>query len=129
MRASTAEQIATLGSELNANQYRIVRLAAQYDSELDWFTDGYASPATGIAQTLDIHSSTAREWIRVGHALDELPLIDQAFSSDRLSYAKARILTRWATPDNERELLALAADRARCNAARRRRARVRRRRS
>jgi len=29
-----------------------------------------------------------------------------------LSYAKSRILTRWATPDDERELLALAAERS-----------------
>ena len=112
MHASIVDEIAELGSELNANQYRLVRLAAQYDIELEWFAHGFASPATAIAQTLDIHSSTAREWIRVGHALDSLPLIDQEFRSNRLSYAKARILTRWADPDNEEELLELAADRS-----------------
>lgn len=112
MHAPIVEQIAALGSELNANQYRLVRLAAQYDIELEWFAAGFASPATAIAQKLDIHSSTAREWIRVGHSLDSLPLIDQEFRANRLSYAKTRILTRWADADNEQELLDLAVDRS-----------------
>lgn len=112
MHAPLAEEIAALGSELNANQYKLVRLAAQYDIELEWFAEGFSSPSTAIARTLGIHSSTAREWIRVGHALDSLPLIDQEFRANTLSYAKARILTRWADADNERELLELAADRS-----------------
>ncbi len=112
MHSSTVEQIAALGSELNANQYRIVRLAAQYDTELEWHRRGFANPAMAIAQMLDIHTGTAREWIRVGHALGDLPGIDEAFRSNRLSYAKARILTRWALPENEQELLGLARDRS-----------------
>lgn len=105
------DEIASLGNELNANQYRIVVLAATFDTGLDWFRHGYANPATAIARALDIHTSTAREWIRVGHALDFLPGIGEAFANNSLSYAKARILTRWANPDNEDELLALAQDR------------------
>ena len=112
MHAPIVEQIAALGSELNTNQYKLVRLAAQYDIELEWFSDGFTSPAVAIARTLDIHSSTAREWIRVGHALASLPRIDQEFRVNRLSYAKTRILTRWANADNEQELLDLASDRS-----------------
>lgn len=108
MTSSIVDEIAALGSELNTNQYKIVRLAADYDRKLEWFTQGYATPAMAIARTLDIHTSTAREWIRVGHALDTLVLIDEAFASNELSYAKTRILTRWAEPDNEQELLDLA---------------------
>lgn len=111
MFKSIVEQIAALGTELNANQYRIVRLVARYEASLEWFDQGFASPAMAIARTLGVHTSTAREWIRVGHALDVLPLIDDAFASNRLSYAKARILTRWADPENEQELLDLASDR------------------
>ena len=111
MHAPLVEQIASLGIELNANQYRVVRLAAQYDGTLEWFHDGYKSPAVAIASALDIHDSTAREWIRVGHALDELPLIHDAFATNTLSYAKARILTRWALSENEADLLELAHDR------------------
>lgn len=39
-RAPLVEQIAALGVELNANQYKVVRLAAEYDTTLEWFHDG-----------------------------------------------------------------------------------------
>ncbi len=111
MHSSTVEELVALGAELNANQYRLVCLAARYDTELDWFRLGFPNPAVAIAAVLDIHSSTAREWIRVGHALAGLPCIDEAFRTNCLSYAKARILTRWADDDNEEELLELARSR------------------
>ena len=111
MHAPLVEQIASLGFELNANQDKVVRLAAEYDATLEWFHEGFKSSAVAIARALDIHDSTAREWIRVGHALDELPLIHEAFASNVLSYAKTRILTRWADSENEADLLELAHDR------------------
>jgi len=111
MHAPLVEQIASLGVELNSNQYKVVRLAAEYDTTLDWFHDGFKSSAVAIASALDMHDSTAREWIRVGHALDELPLIHDAFATNALSYAKTRILTRWANSENEADLLELAYDR------------------
>ena len=111
MHAPLVEQIASLGIELNANQYKVVRLAAEYDATLDWFHEGFKSSAVAIASALDMHDSTAREWIRVGHALDELPLIHDAFATNELSYAKTRILTRWANADIEADLLDLAYDR------------------
>ncbi len=111
MAPSLVEQIASLGVELNANQYKVVRLAAAYDTTLEWFHEGFKSPAVAIAHALDIHDSTAREWIRVGHALDELPLVHDAFVTNTLSYAKTRIVTRWADSENEVDLLELAHNR------------------
>lgn len=108
---SAVDQLIELGFELNANHYRVVHLAARYDEELDWLRQGLESPAAGIANRLQIHTATAREWIRVGHSLRDLPLIDAAFGANEISYAKARILTRWADPDNEAQLLTLAENR------------------
>ncbi|RMH83560.1 MAG: hypothetical protein D6683_02195, partial [Actinomyces sp.] len=48
------------------------------------------------------------EWIRVGRALRSFPIFDEAFASRRLSYAKVRILTRFADPRDEEELADLA---------------------
>ena len=109
---SVADQLLKLGADLNANQYQAVHLAAQYDDQLEWLQHGHNNPAAGIANQLQIHASTAREWIRIGHALRELRTIDAAFRSNEISYAKAQILTRWADPDNEQQLLALAAERS-----------------
>ena len=47
MHTSLVDQIASLGVELNANQYKVVRLSAQYDVTLEWFNDCllYTSPS------------------------------------------------------------------------------------
>jgi hypothetical protein len=110
--SSTGEELAALGWEINANQYRVVHLAARFEEELDWFRRGHKSASGWIASQLEIQTSTAAEWIRVGHALRHLPLIDAAFAAQEISYAKARILTRWADEDNEARLLELARTRS-----------------
>lgn len=51
---------------------------------------------------------TAREWLRIGRALRDLPVVTEAFGSGRLSYSKVRALTRVATPSSEVELCELA---------------------
>ncbi len=109
---SAGDQLIELGFELNTNQYQAVHLAARYDDELEWLHQGLKSPAAGIADRLQIHTSTAREWIRIGHSLRDLSMIDAAFRANEISYAKARILTRWADPDNEEQLLTLAENRS-----------------
>lgn len=105
---TTVDQLAALGWEINANQHRAVHLAARYDDELEWFHQGFKSPAAALSSRLQLHTSTAREWIRVGHALRHHPLIDEAFRNNGISYAKVRILTRWVEPDIEEQLLTLA---------------------
>lgn len=69
---------------------------------------GSPTAAHYLADLADIEVCTAREWIRVGRRLRELPATADAFASRRISYAKARALTRFATPENELELLAIA---------------------
>lgn len=108
---STGGQLLALGWEVNANQYRLVHLAARFDEELDWYRQGLKSASHWIAQKLGVGSGTAREWVRVGHALRGLPLTDAAFAAQQISYAKARIVTRWADADNEERLLRLAHER------------------
>ena len=108
---SAFEQLVELGRDINANHYKAAYLAARYDTELEWFHQGLKNAALGIARELDIHTSTAREWIRVGHSLPELPLINHAFANNTISYAKVRILTRYANNDNEQQLLDLAVER------------------
>ncbi|MCB0991123.1 MAG: DUF222 domain-containing protein, partial [Acidimicrobiales bacterium] len=90
---------------------RLVHLAARFDDELEWLRQGVKSASQWIADRLQIRSATAREWIRVGHALRHLPLIDAALAAGEISYAKARILTRWADVDSEAQLLGLARER------------------
>ena len=109
---STADELLAIGWAIGAHQYRVVHLAARFDEELDWYRGGYKSASHWIAEQLQIQSSTAREWIRVGHALRYLPLVDAAFAAQQISYAKVRILTRWTDEDTEERFLALANERS-----------------
>ena len=51
---------------------------------------------------------TAREKVRVAHALKTLPLIAEAFSKGEISYSKVRAMSRIATSENESNLLTIA---------------------
>jgi hypothetical protein len=96
------------GARWSARQHELVRAIAALDSSREWLEDGAPTCAHWVARALDIEVSTAREWLRIGHALEILPLIDRAFASGRMSYSKVRAITRVATPDTQEELCELA---------------------
>lgn len=105
--APSTRRLIELGRRLNDAQYELVIAAAAFASGDEW-RDHAPAAAHWIADHLDVHLGTAREWIRIGTSLTELPSIDDAFGQGRLSYSKVRVLSRVATPDNERELLEIA---------------------
>jgi len=105
---SLREELVDAGARWSAGLRVLVRLAAELDRSLEWAVDGAPTCAHWIAEALDVEVSTAREWLRIGRALDDLGVIDGAFAEGRLSYSKVRALTRVATPDSEQELCALA---------------------
>jgi hypothetical protein len=102
------EQVLAAGRWAAAGQQRLVHVCAALDSSGEWAFDGAATCAHWIADALDVEVCTAREWLRIGRALDELPVVDDAFTNGRLSYSKVRALTRVATPEHEEELCAVA---------------------
>ncbi len=90
-------------------QYRLVILAAAFADSTEWVADA-STAADWLAGVADVEPCTAREWIRIGRRLAELPALADAFATGRVSYSKVRTLTRVATADNETELLAIAVD-------------------
>jgi hypothetical protein len=105
---SIRDEVVRAGAHLAASQYGIVRLAAELDASGEWSIDGSPTCAHWIAAALDVEVSTAREWLRVGRALNTLPMIDALFEQGQLSYSKVRTLTRAATADSQAELCELA---------------------
>ncbi|MEL7210871.1 MAG: DUF222 domain-containing protein, partial [Actinomycetota bacterium] len=97
-----------MSDSLARNQHELVVLAAEFADSAEWVLAGAANPARWLADASDAETCTAREWIRIGRRLRELPAIADAFADGRLSYSKVRTLTRIATPDNEAELVDLA---------------------
>src|SRR5690348_553461 len=95
---SLREEIIAVGRRWSTAQRRLLELVVALDDSRQWEADGAPSCARWIADALDIEVCTAREWLRIGRRLTELPAIGAAFVDGRLSYSKVRTLTRVATP-------------------------------
>ena len=103
-----AQELSTLTEALARCQYRLVGASADFADSDEWVAAGSPTAAHYLAELADVEVCTAREWIRVGRRVRELPATADAFAARRLSYAKVRALTRFATAENELELIALA---------------------
>lgn len=106
----TAHQIRQLGRRLHRLRHELITTLTTYDLTGHWALSGAPTCAHWIAHELGICTGTAREWLRVGHALGDLDQISAAFDDQRLSYAKVRELTRVAIdhPDHQTELIGIA---------------------
>ncbi|MEW5749002.1 MAG: DUF222 domain-containing protein [Candidatus Thermoplasmatota archaeon] len=103
-----AQEIATLSAHLDAATHRLLQCIRSFDETGGWYEQGAISCAHWLTWRVGWDPGTARERVRVARALGKLPLIDDALATGALSYAKARALTRVATPENEASLLAMA---------------------
>ena len=110
-RARSAElepQIIKLAGEINAADYRFLKLLAEFDDNHGWWGDGIKSFAHWLNYMIGLNEVVAREKVRVARALNDLPLIDEAFRLGKLSYSKVRAITRIGTPNNQDFLLMIA---------------------
>ena len=105
---SLRSAVVAAGARWSAGQRQLLRLVRELDVSGEWSCDGAATCAHWVADALDVEVCTVREWLRIGRALTDLPVIDGAFDDGRLSYSKLRALTRIATPANEAELCDIA---------------------
>jgi hypothetical protein len=72
-----------------------------FDTAKCWQRDGATSMSSWLAARYHLAWGTAREWVRVAHALRELPRIAQAYAAFRLSWDQLRPLTRFATAETD----------------------------
>jgi hypothetical protein len=103
-----SREIANLAAHMDAATHRLLTCIRQFDEAGGWHEQGAFSCAHWLAWRVGLDSATAREKVRVARALGKLPATDEALRVGKLSYAKARALTRVATPDTEAKLLELA---------------------
>ena len=85
-----------------------LRAVAAYDEPRLWEADGATSMSAWLAARYGLARGTAREWVRVAHALWELPAIAEAYARGRLSWDQLRPLTRFAEPESDGELASRA---------------------
>ena len=93
---------------LNAQSYQALLLVRVFDERYGWAKWGCASCAEWLVWSCGLSLSAARERVRTANALRGLPAISAALAGGRLSYTKARALTRVATERDEDLLLAYA---------------------
>jgi len=104
-----ADEITLLAGQINAANYRLLKLIATFDDREAWIGGGtIRSCAYWLNWKCGIALGPAREKVRVAHCLANLPLIDAAFAAGEISYSKVRAMTRSATPENEDFLLLIA---------------------
>src|SRR5260221_2270517 len=95
------ERICELAGHLAAGTCRFLQLVAESDARRGWACWDLPSCAAWLAWKCQVAPGTAREQVRVASALAGLRVICSEFAAGRMSYAKARALTRVATPATE----------------------------
>ena len=102
------ERICELAAHLAAGTCRFLELVAEFDARRGWECWDLPSCAAWLAWKCQVAPGTAREQVRVARALADLPVIHAEFAAGRMSYAKARALTRIATAATETDLAEIA---------------------
>lgn len=101
-------RLTTQAAIVAAETAGFLRLLAAFDRRNGWHGDGVRSCAHWMNWQLGTSTRTAREQLRVAHALEQLPQISAAFESGSVSYSRVRAITRIALPETEDHLLMLA---------------------
>jgi hypothetical protein len=102
-----ADEIAELSAHIDAATWRLLKAISEFDRREGW-AGGFLSCAHWLSWRAGMDLVTAREKVRVAHALERLPRISEAFRQGRVSYAKVRAMVRVATERNEEDLLNIA---------------------
>jgi hypothetical protein len=100
-------EIGELAAHIAAATCRWLELVAEFDRRSAHEAWGFHSCGAWVAWRCSVDPRSAREHVRVAHALEELPFVREKFSQGELSYSKVRAITRIATPEIEDELVEL----------------------
>jgi hypothetical protein len=103
------DEITELAAHIHAATYKLLVLIREFDERGGWNCGATKSCAHWLNYRCGIGLGAAREKVRVARALEELPLISEAFRKGEISYSKVRAITRAAKPENEDYLLYIAA--------------------
>lgn len=89
-------QITELCGYIYAATHHLLELIREFDEQQHWAELGFQSCAHWLNFKCGFGMNSARERLRVAHALGKLPKIDEAFSNGTLSFSKVRAMTRVA---------------------------------
>src|SRR5207248_6407193 len=102
-------EIVELATQLTSATARLLVMIGEFDAAEGWRDWGMRSTAHWLSWKCGLGMTAGREQVRVARALRALPLVAAAFADGRLSYSKVRAITRFATVDDEADVVAIAA--------------------
>ncbi|MEQ1786605.1 MAG: DUF222 domain-containing protein, partial [Acidimicrobiales bacterium] len=95
-RAHAIEQLSALRCATTAEMLSVIAAA---DAAEDWRVDGCTGMASWLAMTLHVSLPTARTWVRVARALEELPRLRAGFAEGVISWDQIVAVTTFATAE------------------------------
>jgi hypothetical protein len=98
--SEAAEQLAALMAAASAELLDVIRAIDRKES---WRDDGATSTVGWVVALLGVSYATAKEWVRVARALDQLPHVREAFSAGMLSWDQIRHATVFVTAADDEE--------------------------
>ena len=101
-------QISELCAYIYAAEHRLLTLIREFDEQQGWEYLGFPNCASWLNFQCGIDMNTARERVRIAHALAKLPQVDRRFAEGAISYSKVRAISRVADAGNEDYFLAIA---------------------
>ena len=102
------DELGTLSATMTAATCRLVLMCAEMDRRGIWAQQFAKSAPHWLSWRLGLAPTTAREYVRVGHALPDLPGVLTAFARAEISYSKVRAITRAARGDDGVDWVMLA---------------------
>jgi hypothetical protein len=102
------DEITELCGYIYAATCHLLELIREFDEKQYWAELGFHSCAHWLNFKCGFGMNSARERLRVAHALGGLPTISKKFSEGAISYSKVRAITRVADEGNEEYLLMVA---------------------
>ena len=106
--AGVERELCTLAGQIASATCRFLCLLADFDARKGWVGVNVRSYAQWLSWRCGLDARTAREHLRVAHALARLPRVCGVFATGQISYSKVRAIARVATEQNEAELVDVA---------------------
>lgn len=98
---SRAHAISQLTALVSAATAELLATVAAADRADDWRADGAIDMPSWLAMHLHLGQDTARDWVRVAHALEAVPAIRAGFAEGSISWDQLVAVTTFATPETD----------------------------
>jgi len=102
-----AKRVAAAHTALARALVGLLDLVPELDSDAAWLRNSATDMVSWLTFDLGVAPRTARAWTRVGRSLADLTVIREAFAAGAVSFDEVVVLCRFATSENESELLEL----------------------